>query len=54
MLFILSQFSSDFIPKVVKESNKISFVITGVLTGLIGGLSITHKSVFSDFLWSDT
>lgn len=37
ILFILSQFSSDFIPKVVTEENKISFIIIGVLTGLIGG-----------------
>lgn len=37
MLFILSQFSSDFIPKVMTENNKIRFIITGVVTGLIGG-----------------
>lgn len=37
MLFILSRFSPDFIPKVMNESDKISFVITGVITGLIGG-----------------
>jgi len=37
MLFVLSQFSSDFIPKVMHEDNKVGFIITGVLTGLLGG-----------------
>ncbi|MBN2039437.1 MAG: CPBP family intramembrane metalloprotease [Spirochaetes bacterium] len=37
MLLILSQISSDFIPKVFNEKDKLSFIITGILTGLIGG-----------------
>jgi len=37
MLFILSRFSSDFIPKVMNEKDKIDFVITGVLIGIFGG-----------------
>ena len=37
MLFVLSRFSTDFIPKVFNQNDKISFIITGILTGLIGG-----------------
>lgn len=37
ILFMLSRFSSDFIPKIFIENNKINFVITGLLTGLFGG-----------------
>lgn len=37
ILLILSQFSSDFIPKIITENNKISLITMGVVTGLIGG-----------------
>lgn len=37
ILFILSHFSSDFIPVLITEENRMSLIIMGVLTGLIGG-----------------
>lgn len=37
MLLVLSQFSSDFTPKVMNEAYKVSFVITGLIMGFIGG-----------------
>lgn len=37
ILLILSQFSSDYIPKILTETNKLNLIVTGVLTGLIGG-----------------
>jgi membrane protease YdiL (CAAX protease family) len=37
ILLILSQFSSDFIPKIITESDKLSLIIIGIATGLIGG-----------------
>jgi len=36
-LFVLNQFSVDFMPNIAYETDKISFVATGILTGLIGG-----------------
>jgi membrane protease YdiL (CAAX protease family) len=37
ILLILSQFSSDFIPKIITENNKINLILMGVASGLIGG-----------------
>lgn len=37
MLLVLSQFSSDFTPKVMNETDKVTFVITGLFLGFIGG-----------------
>ncbi len=37
ILFVLSLFSSGFIPKIITEDEKTSLVITGVITGLVGG-----------------
>lgn len=37
ILLILSQFSSDFIPKIVTENDKISLIVVGITIGLIGG-----------------
>jgi membrane protease YdiL (CAAX protease family) len=37
ILLLLSQFSSDFIPNIITEHDRISLIITGALTGLIGG-----------------
>ncbi|MBN2423667.1 MAG: CPBP family intramembrane metalloprotease [Calditrichaceae bacterium] len=37
MLLVLSQFSSDFTPKVMNETDKVTFIITGLFLGFIGG-----------------
>lgn len=37
ILLILSQFSTDYAPNIVTERNKTQLIITGVLTGLLGG-----------------
>ncbi len=37
MLLILSQFSSDFIPKICIEKNKVEFALIAIITGLVGG-----------------
>jgi len=37
ILLILFRFSNDFIPKILTETNKLNFVITGILTGILGG-----------------
>ena len=37
ILLILSQFSTDYAPNIVSERNKTQLIITGVLTGLLGG-----------------
>ena len=37
MLSILSRFSPDFIPKVLNEKDKLDFIITGILVGILGG-----------------
>jgi len=46
ILLILSQFSSGFIPKILTEDDKLNFVITGFLTGLLGG------GLFEEFGWT--
>ncbi len=37
ILFVLSRFSGDFVPKVMTASDRTSLIVTGALTGLIGG-----------------
>jgi len=37
MLQVLSRFSADFTPKVLNESDKVSFIVTGLIMGFIGG-----------------
>ena len=37
ILFVLSRFSADFIPKIINEEYKMSFVITGLIMGFAGG-----------------
>lgn len=37
ILFILSRFSPDYYPKILLQPDKTNFIITGILTGLLGG-----------------
>jgi membrane protease YdiL (CAAX protease family) len=46
MLFVLSRFSPDFTPKILDQSDKLSFVITGLIMGFIGG------GIFEEFGWT--
>ena len=36
-LLVLSRYSGDFIPKIMNEEDKVSFAVTGLIMGFLGG-----------------
>jgi len=37
ILLVLSRYSGDFIPKIMNEEDKVSFAVTGLIMGFLGG-----------------